>query len=184
MKKYIDKELMYDLFLEEIPTLLKSLVYFSLDFCTRSNKKKRTLFQDNPNLIMPYFGTNSYHQILNLSKDFYQNSATDDSGLENLTLYPEEVQILSQEGYTARSITVDAETKSNFLARMGNLQRREALDKQIDVLPVLQMEVQTLADETPEDTFTDRDIVTFKFKITKNATSGVAFLPKYGYLKR
>jgi hypothetical protein len=62
------------------------MIYFSLDFCTSSNKKKKTLFQDNPNLVMPCFGTNSYHQILNISKDFYQNSQTSETGLENLTL--------------------------------------------------------------------------------------------------
>jgi hypothetical protein len=44
-------------------------------------KKKKTLFQDNPNLVIPCFGTNSYHQILNISKDFYQNSQTSESGL-------------------------------------------------------------------------------------------------------
>ena len=88
VQKYIEKEILYDKFLEEIPNLLRSMIYFSLDFCTRSNKKKRTLFQDNPSLVMPFFGSNSYHQILNISKDFYQNNQTSDSGLENLTLKP------------------------------------------------------------------------------------------------
>ena len=184
VKKYIGKELVYDSFLEEVPNLLRSLIYFSLDFCTRSSKKKRTLFQDNPNLIMPYFGTNSYHQILHLAKDFFQNSRTDDSGLSNLTLYPEEVQILQQEEFTIRQIVLDEEAKTRFLGRMGNLPRREALEKQISLLPVLQMQVETLAGDVADDTFTDRDFVTFRFRITKNATDGVAFLPSYGYLKR
>ena len=67
---------------------------------------------------------------------------------------------------------------------MGNLPRREALEKQISLLPVLQMRVETLAGDVADDTFTDRDFVTFRFRITKNATDGVAFLPSYGYLKR
>jgi hypothetical protein len=51
-------------------------------------------------------------------------------------------------------------------------------------MPALQMNVQTLAGDFPETVFTDRDIINFKFVITKNATDGVAFLPRYGYLKK
>lgn len=51
-------------------------------------------------------------------------------------------------------------------------------------MPAFKMEVSTFAGDQEETTFCERDTVTFKFKITKNPTHGVAFLPNYGYLKR
>ena len=66
--------------------MLRAMIYFSLDFCTRSNKKKKFLFQGNPSLFIPYFGTSSYHTIENFCKNFYQNCETSEHGLENLDL--------------------------------------------------------------------------------------------------
>lgn len=51
-------------------------------------------------------------------------------------------------------------------------------------MPAIKIETSTFAGDAPETTFTERDTVTFKFKITKNPTHGVAFLPSFGYLKR
>lgn len=81
------------------------MAYFSLDFCTKSMRRKKVLFQDNSNLIIPYMGTNAYHQILNISKNFYQNAQTSDHGLEDLTLDPEEIEELSKEFKIRKIVT-------------------------------------------------------------------------------
>lgn len=65
---------MYHKLLEEMPNLLRSMIYFSLDFCTKSSKKKKSLFQDDPNLFFPYMGTPAYHVLMSISKNFYQNT--------------------------------------------------------------------------------------------------------------
>lgn len=64
-----------------MPNLLRSMIYFSLDFCTKSSKKKKSLFPDDPNLFYPYMGTKPYHFLLSVSKNYYQNAEGSSQGL-------------------------------------------------------------------------------------------------------
>jgi hypothetical protein len=81
IERYTKREILYDRFLEEMPNLLKESIYFSLDFATKSNKRKRLLFKDDPNLMIPYYGTNPYNRMVSISKNFFQNSDESDQGL-------------------------------------------------------------------------------------------------------
>mgnify|MGYP003510781824 FL=1 len=101
---------MHDRFLELIPDLLRSVIYFSLDFATKSNKRKKLLFKDDPNLFIPYFGTGPYNRIATIFKNFFQNGDESEGGLESLALTPEEV-LKFEKDFTLRKPVMDTMTK-------------------------------------------------------------------------
>ena len=166
-----------------MPNLLRSLVYFSLDFCTRSSKKKKVLFPDQPELFIPFSQTLPLDQIIRMSKHFYQNNQSFPNGIYNLSLTPEEKEELSKE-FNLQQVMGSEEDQQKLLAKIKPAEKRDTIKKEIAHLPHLTLDVSSRVDDVPETRFTERDIAQLKITLKKNPTSGVAFLPFYGYLKK
>lgn len=189
MEKYRQGELVpgWENLISKFPELLREMIMFSLDYCTKSNKR-RMLFQsaEGKKVFAPFVGISQYDLLVKYSQEFYQCAPRNDHGLTQLSLTEEQINRLS-ERYTIYDLVKFEEARESlFKDVVADEPTRRQLQREIDVLPFITFSTETFAGKEQEQEFTLNDIATFKFKIDRKSPgnpTGIAHLPNFPYLK-
>ena len=126
------------------------MIVFGLDFCTKSNKRRKLfVFEGGKQIFAPFVGICQYDALIRYSQEFYQNDGRNNHGLSMLSLTKEQIAQF-EEGYNIFELVKTEDVRKRFFEELkADEPTKQLIRKEIDSLPQITFKVETFAGKDP-----------------------------------